>query len=444
MLRSLGGYMQPMLGAANQLLGVVKPPLSRTVLPTGSPIVNPTPIPELDAMVKRLHERREAWSAVTCKERAKLLRELALIASQLSREGAEAAVALKGSYGMGVGEELNVWLCIVWNLRVLAESLEAGGQPKPAAVYQRKGGQYVVDVFPIGLEALFFGGVKGEVWIEPGELPTQGQIYRDKAEGKATNPGVALILGAGNQIVVTVTDILTELMAHDNVVICKINPAADYSGDLIRRLFEPLIKEGFVEVVHGKAEEGGFLCHHPLVKSVHLTGGSSTFDAIVWGPDNLAKKGEPKLKKTVTAELGCVSPYIIVPGDWTADDIEYYSDELVAGLVHNAGHNCLKTEVILTDAAWPMRAQFVSAVKRKLDALPRRVAWYPGSEKRAAAFQAAFPQAACLGYEVPQGHTTPACIPWMFASGLTPEQVNPPSTLSLKTLGRLPCYPIRS
>lgn len=51
----------------------------------GAPSVSPTPLPELDAMVKRLHERREAWSAVTCKERAKLLRELAVLASQVLR-----------------------------------------------------------------------------------------------------------------------------------------------------------------------------------------------------------------------------------------------------------------------------------------------------------------------------------------------------------------------
>ncbi len=61
--------------------------------------------------------------------------------------------------------------------------------------------------------------------------------------------------------------------------------------------------------------------------------------------------------------MGCVTPYIIVPGDWTDDDLNYYADELVAGLVHNAGHNCLKAEIVLTDADWPLRRKFIDAVR---------------------------------------------------------------------------------
>jgi hypothetical protein len=42
------------------------------------------------------------------------------------------------------------------------------------------------------------------------------------------------------------------------------------------------------------------------------------------------QEGESKCKKEVAAELGCVTPYIIVPGDWTVDDLNYYIDELLA------------------------------------------------------------------------------------------------------------------
>ena len=57
-----------------------------------------------------------------------------------------------------------------------------------------------------------------------------------------------------------------------------------------RRAFQPLVDAGFVEVVYGAGDIGKFLCQHPLVASVHLTGSSTTFDAIVWG-DNKAKVG---------------------------------------------------------------------------------------------------------------------------------------------------------
>jgi acyl-CoA reductase-like NAD-dependent aldehyde dehydrogenase len=73
--------------------------------------------------------------------------------------------------------------------------------------------------------------------------------------------------------------------------------------------------------------------------------------------------GEPPLKKPVGAELGCVTPYIITPGAWTEADIAYYADEIVAGLVHNAGHNCTKAEILVTDAAWPQRELLVQAIR---------------------------------------------------------------------------------
>ncbi len=37
--------------------------------------------------------------------------------------------------------------------------------------------------------------------------------------------------------------------------------------------------------------------------------------------------------------------------------------QVVTGLVHNAGHNCLKTELVVTAAEWPQRQQFLAAVR---------------------------------------------------------------------------------
>ena len=73
--------------------------------------------------------------------------------------------------------------------------------------------------------------------------------------------------------------------------------------------------------------------------------------------------GAPPLAKRVDAELGCVTPYIVVPGAWTEADMEYYADEIVAGLVNNAGHNCTKAELLVTAAEWPLRDALVAAVR---------------------------------------------------------------------------------
>lgn len=51
---------------------------------------------------------------------------------------------------------------------------------------------------------------------------------------------------------------------------------------------------GFVEIVYGGAEQGRYLCQHPTVASIHLTGSAATYNAIVWG-DNKEKvrRGRP-------------------------------------------------------------------------------------------------------------------------------------------------------
>lgn len=45
--------------------------------------------------------------------------------------------------------------------------------------------------------SLLFGSLRGEVWIEPGKLPSQGKCYRDKEEAKDTKESgkISLVLG---------------------------------------------------------------------------------------------------------------------------------------------------------------------------------------------------------------------------------------------------------
>lgn len=73
--------------------------------------------------------------------------------------------------------------------------------------------------------------------------------------------------------------------------------------------------------------------------------------------------GVPAIQKPVTAELGCVTPYIVIPGKWTRQAIDYYADECAAGLISNSGHNCTKLELLITAKDWPQREQFMAAVR---------------------------------------------------------------------------------
>ena len=117
---------------------------------------------------------------------------------------------------------------IISGLREYAEALDAGGAPRPHALSRHPAtGQYIADVFPAGLEALLFGGFRGEVWLLPGAEPSQGQLYRENAAaggGAARKGSLALVLGAGNQTPVVALDVLHVLLTQGHVVVCKMNP----------------------------------------------------------------------------------------------------------------------------------------------------------------------------------------------------------------------------
>ncbi len=77
--------------------------------------------------------------------------------------------------------------------------------------------------------------------------------------------------------------------------------------------------------------------------------------------------------------------------------------------------------------------------RERLDKEPRRVAWYPGSEKRADAFMKAVGGVEELGQDISNGDSTSApstYIPWLFKSGLTPEEVSTNFLLSVHTYCR--------
>lgn len=228
---------------------------------------------------------------------------------------------------------------------------------------------------------------------------------------------VALVLGAGNQLPAVVLDVLHKLVVEGDVVALKMNPVNDYLGPYIALALEPLVSAGFLGFLYGGGGVGAAAAGDPRVASVHLTGSARTFDALVWKGETKRKLGQRKagggkgannaanadgndldatpweqtpLGKPVTGELGCVTPVIVLPPPpghtFSESDLRYWADELVAGIVNNAAHNCLASELILTDADWPQREEFLRALQQRLDEEPRRVAYYPGSKDRMRAF----------------------------------------------------------
>ncbi len=376
--------------------------MSSPRFPEPPPAVPATPIPEVDAIVARVASRKAAWVAVDLGRRTALLQRCMDDLLKVSDEWVDAACKAKGidpSSSLAGQEWLGGPMSVMRNLRLLKESLEQGGQPTVPGKHTRPDGQVVLDVFPANLiDRLLYTGFRAEIWIEPGKPDSQGRIYREKAAGKASAGGLSLVLGAGNVSSIGAMDAIYKLFVEDEVCVVKTNPVNAYIGRFYERALACLVDEGFFAVVHGGAEVGKHLCQHPQVDSVHITGSDRTHDAIVWGADPAEaarRKAEhdPLLRKPISSELGCVTPVMIVPGDWSDDDLRFQARQVASMVENNGSFNCNAAKILVTAKGWAQRDRFLQLVHESLAATPARKAYYPGALDRYQAFLDHYPQA---------------------------------------------------
>lgn len=391
-----------------------------------NPLTMPaTPLAELDAKLARLEAHRAAWVSRSPADRAALLRSCMQTTLAVADEWADTARQIKG-YAVGSnghGEEyLGGTLAVMRNLRLFAEALEAGGQPRLPKTWQRPDGQWVARVFPQGaMDKVLFGGITCDIWIEPGQQPTQGRIYRDKAQGAAGEGGVSVVLGAGNQSSIPPMDVLYKLVVDDEVCILKMNPVNEALGPLIERALKPLVDAGFLELCYGGIPEGQHLTDHPTVTSIHITGSAFAHDAIIWGPgDEGAQRkaaGTPRIDKHISSELGCVSPVLVVPGPWSDKELDYQARHVASMLAYNCGFNCNGARLIVVAKGWQHRARFEELVKEKLAATPTRRAYYPTAQATWERFTGQYPNPTTLGDASGEG-----VLPWTVLEGVTADK----------------------
>ena len=375
--------------------------------PAPAAAVPATSLADVDAAIDRLYAKKDAWLAVALADRAKLLDRCIESIVAVSGRWAEVGARIKGLAAEDVlaGEE---WLAgimpTVRNARLLAEALREGGARKPPLVRTRPDGQVVARVHPATLmERLMFTGVTADVWIEKGKLPTQGAIYRAKKEGKDERAGrVCLVLGGGNVSSIPPMDVLYKLFVEDEVVLLKMNPVNEALGPILEEALRPLVDEGVLAVVSGGAEVGGHAAQHPKIGALHVTGSDRTYDAIVWGsdPEERARRKQTGAKaneRSFTAELGCVTPVLIVPGPWSASDIRFQARHVASMVTQNASFNCNAGKVIVTARGWLQREAFLDALHDELRKARPRKAYYPGAVERHREFLKQYPEAMVLG-----------------------------------------------
>jgi len=355
-----------------------------------APRTSSTALEHCDALVEKLAARKDRWVRTPNERRIQLLTSCIERTVDVAEEWVRKACKAKGIdfHGPRAGEEwLGGPMCVVRNLRMLREAIEENGEPRVKDM-RKVGDQWIAEIFPASLvESLMYRGFSAEVWMTPGEEPTQGKLYREKAQGVLPEGKVSLVLGAGNVSSIGPMDALHKLFVEDEVVIVKTNPVNEYLAPYWEEAFRPLIDEGVFYVVRGGVAVGKHLVHHERVDTIHMTGSDRTFDAIVWGadPEEQAQRkrtGQKVVDKPISAELGAVTPVFVVPGPWDKYDLDYQARNIVSMVANNASFNCNAGKVLVTDRSWPARKKLLAKVEHHLAQTPPRYAYYPGAQAR--------------------------------------------------------------
>jgi aldehyde dehydrogenase (NAD(P)+) len=314
---------------------------------------------------------------------------------RIARASVEAACAAKGiPLGSPLeGEEwtLGPWF-VVRHLRLIRQSLlslKHTGNTPVGRVGRTADQRLAVQVFPAGtIDGTLFMGVRVDVHMQSGVTAESMERSRARFYKSPDHEGrVVLVLGAGNINGIPSMDVLSKMFNEGKACILKMNPVNAYVGPFLEEAFADAIRQNFLAIVYGGAGEGAFLASHRDVDEIHLTGSDRTFDQIVWGPpgpEREARKaqGRPLLDKPVTAELGNVSPVMVVPGHYSDKELAYQAEDVAAGLTCNAAFNCNVNKVLITPKGWSQREAFLGALESALSKVVPRRAFYPGANDR--------------------------------------------------------------
>jgi acyl-CoA reductase-like NAD-dependent aldehyde dehydrogenase len=226
---------------------------------------------------------------------------------------------------------------------------------------------------------------------------------------------ICAVLGAGNVSSVPFSDTVHKTLVMGQQVILKMNPVNVALRPVFEKILAPLIEDGLLVIVEGDGKFGSALVNHHGVDEVHLTGSHATYDRIVWGDtleeqNERKRREEPKLKKTITSELGNITPWIVVPGKYSRRQLRSQAKHIAASITNNVGFNCLATRLIITCSSWSQRQEFLQLIRKAMQETPKRYPYYPGTVER---------------YERFTGMKTEldeqGCLPWCLIDSANPE-----------------------
>lgn len=344
---------------------------------------------------------------------------------QLARLGA-AAKGIAGRPG-GFGEELLAGAVIIQRyVRLLIDSLSQireRGAPfvSDDRVERLPSGEVSVRVMPHApADRLLFMPydihVRLSAQVDAANLRSaQSSFYRESAP----DGGVSAVLGAGNVASIPALDLLHECFVAGRACVLKMSPVNAYLGPAFASIFAPISELGGLSIVYGGVAAGKALLGSPHVDHVHLTGSLETHDAIVWGPpgperEERIQSGRPLLSKSITSELGNISPVVVVPGKYSERELSDVTEGIGGMFFNNASFNCNAAKLLVVPTG--LLAPITSRLKRLFSEHAARAAYYPGAVARYAALTESPGAGRVWAAPAETGQ-----LPWTLLEGLTPD-----------------------
>ena len=237
--------------------------------------------------------------------------------------------------------------------------------------------------------------VNGTVEIHTNQ--TEYNACNDTAAYEESCPkgSASLVLGAGNQNFLTIMDALDRVFLHNECVLIKHHPLRPYLLKPYQRILQPLIDANIVRMV---LDEGNLatanLVKHPSVQHIHMTGSSVTYNKIM----ELLVAADKSSKCGLTSELGCATPWIVIPDlNWKEKELHDAAKLLVGAKKANGGCNCLTPQVLIipsndndTDSSYFDTRTFCSLLEKELQSQKTVPCYYPGSIGRKKEFCALY------------------------------------------------------
>ena len=394
----------------------------------------PTSPGQLDEMVVRLREAAPKFVRLSMSDRIALAQSMQAGYLRIAGASVEAACAAKGiSADTPVAAEewgTGPWP-VVRHLRLVTESLRAiqrAGTTTVGRLGRNAEGRLTVGVFPGSrIDGVLFSGITVDVHLLPGMTEESLEARRASFYKARRHDGrTVLVLGAGNIAAIPAMDVITKLFNEGSVCLLKMNPVNAYLGPFLEEAFTGPIKRGFLTVAYGGPEEGAYLAQHRGIDEIHLTGSAATYDSIVWGPpgpEREARKARnhPLLAKPVTAELGNISPMLVVPGPYSERQLAFQAENIAGSVACNASFLCNSTKMLVTPKAWRQRRSLLNALDRVLSSVPARKAYYPGAEERWQKLTGGRDRVRTIG-AASQGE-----LPWTILDGLDAADAGEPA-----------------